>query len=257
MNTMSNSYKAYLIDLDGTMYKGNTPIKEAGGFVQRLRGSDLPFMFLTNNSTSKPIDVAEKLNRLNVQAFEDEIYTSSLATVDYLKSLEGNSAFVIGEVGLTSALQEAGFHLTDEDPDFVVVGLDREVSYEKFEKATLAIRNGSKFIATNKDTNLPTEKGFVPGAGSLVALLEASTRKKATFVGKPESIIMNEAIEHIGFAKEDVLMVGDNYETDILAGINNGIDTLLVLTGFTSKEELGQFEKQPTYTIENLDQWSF
>jgi len=254
---MSKEYKGYLIDLDGTMYIGNEPIKEAGGFIKRLRETELPFLFVTNNSTNHPAVVAKKLESLNVEAYEEEIYTSSLATTDFLKTLEGNSVFVIGEEGLKGSIEEAGFENNSKNPDHVVVGLDRNATYDDFEKATLAIRNGANFIATNKDTNLPTEKGLIPGTGALVALIEKATRKTPIFVGKPKSIIMNESIKHIGLNKEDVLMVGDNYETDILAGINNDIDTLLVLTGFTSESELTTFDKQPTFVIDNLDHWSF
>jgi len=254
---MSKEYKGYLIDLDGTMYIGSEPIKEAGGFIKRLRETNLPFLFVTNNSTNHPAVVADKLNSLNVEAYEEEIYTSSLATADFLRTMEGHAVFVIGEEGLKSSIEEAGYENNSKNPDHVVVGLDRNVTYDDFEKATLAIRNGANFIATNKDTNLPTEKGLIPGTGSLVALIEKATRKSPVFVGKPESIIMNESIKHIGLNKNDVLMVGDNYETDILAGINNDIDTLLVLTGFTSKSELETFDKQPTFVIDNLDHWSF
>lgn len=250
-------YKGYLIDLDGTMYKGAQPIPEAPGFIERLRKAGKPFLFLTNNSTSSPKDVAKKLTEtFNVEAYENEIYTSSLATADYLKTLKGDTVYVLGEKGLVEAVEAAGFTLTDDHPDHVVMGLDREVTYDKFEKATLAIQKGASFIATNKDTNLPTERGMVPGAGSLVALVEKATRVKPTFVGKPEAIIMDEAMKNIGLDKEDVLMVGDNYETDILAGINNDIDTLLVFTGFTSKEDLELVEKLPTHTIQTLDDWS-
>lgn len=253
---MSKEYKGYLVDLDGTMYKGNEPIKEAGGFIKRLREKNLPFLFVTNNSTRHPSEVANKLNALGVEAYAEEIYTSSLATADFLKTLEGDSVYVIGEEGLKDAIEEAGFEKDEQNPDHVVLGLDQNVTYADFETATLAIRKGANFIATNKDTNLPTEKGLIPGTGSLVSLLETATRKKPVFVGKPESIIMNEAIQHIGLHKEDVLMVGDNYETDILAGIDNDIDTLLVLTGFTLESELDNFDKQPTFIIYNLDQWS-
>lgn len=257
MKETIKDYKGYLIDLDGTMYKGTEPIPEAPGFIKRLRESNKPFLFLTNNSTASPKDVAEKLNgSFQVEAYEEEIYTSSQATADYLKTLDGSSVYVIGEKGLFEAIEQAGFTIDEENPDHVVIALDREVTYEKFEKATLAIQKGASFVATNKDTNLPTEKGLIPGAGSFVALLQTATRVEPTFIGKPEAIIMNEALKKIGLTKEEVLMVGDNYETDILAGINNDIDTLLVFTGFTSKEDLEIVEKLPTHTIQTLDDWS-
>lgn len=249
-------YKGYLIDLDGTMYKGSEPISEAPGFINQLRKAKKPFLFVTNNSTSSPKEVSKKLNeQFKIEAYESEVYTSSLATADYLKSLGGQTVYVVGEKGLIEAVLNAGFKMDEENPDHVVVGLDRALTYEKCEKATLAIQKGANFIATNKDTNLPTERGMVPGAGSVVALIEKATRIVPTFVGKPEAIIMDEAIKRIGFKKDEVLMVGDNYETDILAGINNEVDTLLVYTGFTKEEDMRTVIKQPTYAIQTLADW--
>lgn len=250
------TYKGYLIDLDGTMYKGAEKIPAAPRFIQRLREAAVPFLFLTNNSTSTPEDVAVRLtDHFGIEAYKEEVYTSSLATADYLTTLGVKSVYVIGEKGLREALKQAGFQEDEESPDAVVVGLDREVTYKDFETATLAIHNGAHFIGTNKDTNLPTERGLVPGAGSLVALLERATRQQPKFIGKPESIIMDEALQRIGLTKEEVLMVGDNYETDILAGLENGIDTLLVFTGFTSEEDLKAVQLQPTHTAQSLDDW--
>lgn len=249
-------YKGYLIDLDGTMYRGAEKIPAAPRFIKRLREAAVPFMFLTNNSTATPKDVAARLtDSFEIEAYEEEIYTSSLATADYLTTLDVKSVYVIGEKGLREALKQAGFQEEEENPDAVVVGLDQKVTYKDFEAATLAIHNGAHFICTNKDTNLPTERGLVPGAGSLAALLETSTRQKPLFVGKPESIIMDAALNRIGMEKNEVLMVGDNYETDILAGIENGVDTLLVFTGFTSEADLKLMERQPTHTVQTLDDW--
>lgn len=249
-------YKGYLIDLDGTMYKGQAPIKEAAPFIRRLKEKGLPHLFVTNNSTSSPEDVARKLNKqFDIPADFKDIYTSSLATADYLKTLEGTRVFLVGEKGLAEALTLAGFELVEEDPDHVVVGLDRELTYEKLTKAVLAIQKGATFIGTNKDTNLPTERGLTPGAGSLIALIETATKTPPTFIGKPEKIMMDAAVTKVNLAKEEVLMVGDNYETDILAGLNNGIDTLLVLTGFTSKDDLVTLAEQPTYVVDTLDDW--
>lgn len=248
-------YKGYLVDLDGTMYMGSKPIKEAGPFIERLRQADLPFLFLTNNSTASPEDVAQKLEKMGVHAKADEVYTSSLATVDYLDSQEGNKVYVIGEKGLQDAIESAGYEWDEENPDFVVLGLDRQVTYEKFETATLAIQKGASFICTNEDTNIPTDRGMSPSAGSLAALVERATNQKAQYIGKPEAIIMDKGIERLGLDKADVAMVGDNYKTDILAGINNGVDTILVFSGLTSPEALAQETQQPTYTINNLDEW--
>lgn len=251
------NYKGYFIDLDGTIYLGKEPIPAAKRFVSRLREANIPLLFLTNNSTKTQAEVAENLkNNFSIETAPEEVYTSSIATAAYLQSLnQGKKVFIIGETGLKQALQEAGFEVDTEMPDFVVVGLDRQVTYQEFETAALAIRKGARFIVTNKDTSLPNEKGLVPGTGSLAALLIAATRVEPTFIGKPEAIIMEEALKAIGLSKKEVLMVGDNYETDILAGIQNGIDTLLVYSGFTKKEEMTNVSQLPTYQLDSLDDW--
>lgn len=250
-------YKGYLIDLDGTMYRGKEPIPAAPRFIERLQNSHTPFLFVTNNTTKTQAEVATDLREnFGITVSTETVYTGSLATAAYLKGLNaGNKVFAIGETGLKSALADAGFVAEKDQPDFVVVALDRKATYADFEAATLAIHKGARFIATNKDTNMPTEKGMVPGAGSLAALVIAATRVQPTFIGKPEAIIMEEAVATIGLDKKDVLMVGDNYETDILAGIHNGIDTLLVYTGFTKPEDLSTDMAQPTYQVQSLDEW--
>ena len=164
---------------------------------------------------------------------------------------------MIGEPGLIDPILAAGYVWEEENPDYVVVGLDNDVTYEKFVKATLAIQKGATFIGTNPDKNIPTERGLLPGAGSVIAMVEASTQQKAIYIGKPEAIIMEKAVEILGMEKADVLMVGDNYTTDILAGINNGIDSLLVLSGFTQKSDVPMLPVPPTYLVDSLDEWSF
>ena len=253
---MSKEYAGYLIDLDGTMYNGAEKIAEAAGFIERLRKANKPFLFLTNNSTSKNEDVVDKLKKVSdVEAYPQEVFTSTMATISHLEKNNLNRVFMIGEGGLDEGLRNAGFEISDQEVDAVVVGLDREVTYKDLEKATLLIRAGAKFIATNPDTNLPTERGLVPGNGALIAFLETSTNQKATVIGKPEAIIMNAAIEAIGLDKEKVVMVGDNYTTDIQAGIQNNVDTLLVLTGFTAKEDVEKLPIPPTHVVETLNEW--
>lgn len=253
---MSKEYAGYLIDLDGTMYNGSEKIAEAAGFIERLRKAEKPFLFLTNNSTSKNEDVVDKLKKVSdVEAYPEEVYTSTMATISYLEKNNLNRIFMIGEGGLDAGLRNAGFEISDNEVDAVVVGLDRSVTYKELETATLLIRAGAKFIATNPDTNLPTERGLVPGNGALVAFLETSTNQKATVIGKPEAVIMNAAIEAIGLDKKEVVMVGDNYTTDIQAGIQNNVDTLLVLTGFTAKEDVATLPTPATHVVETLDDW--
>ena len=165
------------------------------------------------------------------------------------------SVYVIGEFGLKQAILDRGFHFEEKTPDYVVVGLDYDVTYHKFEMATLAIKRGAHFIGTNADTNLPNERGLVPGAGSVIALVECSTQQRADYVGKPETIIMEKALKKMGLNKEDVVMVGDNYMTDIQAGINFGIDTMLVYTGVSTKEQVAQKTILPTIELDSLDEW--
>lgn len=254
---MSKNYAGYFIDLDGTMYNGTEKIKEAADFVERLRAANKPLLFLTNNSTSHPEDVVKKLKAVSdVEAYPEEIFTSTMATIAYLDKQEKvKRVYVIGEAGLKDGLADAGYELTEENVDAVIVGLHREVTYHDFEIATLLIQKGAQFISTNTDTNLVTERGLVPGSGALAAFLETTTGVRPTVIGKPEAIIMDAAIEAIGLKKEEVIMVGDNYNTDIQAGIRNGIDTLLVLTGFTSKEEIETLPTPATHVVDTLDKW--
>ena len=251
-------YAGYMIDLDGTIYRGKEKIPAAKRFIERLQEHDIPFLFVTNNSTQAPIKVVENLaNNFDIHVKEENVYTSALATADYIADLnkDKRSVYVIGEVGLKQAILDKGFHFEETNPDYVVVGLDYDVTYHKFELATLAIKRGAKFIGTNADTNLPNERGLGPGAGSVIALVECSTQQKATYIGKPETIIMEKALERLGLPKDEVVMVGDNYMTDIKAGINFGIDTMLVYTGVSTRELVRKQEIAPTIELGSLDEW--
>ena len=251
-------YAGYMIDLDGTIYRGKEKIPAAKRFIERLQEHDIPFLFVTNNSTQAPIKVVENLaNNFDIHVKEENVYTSALATADYIADLnkDKRSVYVIGEVGLKQAILDKRFRFEETNPDYVVVGLDYDVTYHKFELATLAIKRGAKFIGTNADTNLPNERGLVPGAGSVIALVECSTQQKATYIGKPETIIMEKALERLGLPKDEVVMVGDNYMTDIKAGINFGIDTMLVYTGVSTRELVRKQEIAPTIELGSLDEW--
>lgn len=252
-------YSGYLIDMDGTIYLGSEPIPAGKRFVDRLQEKEIPFLFVTNNTTKSPASVQTRLaNEFDIHVESKLIYTASLATIDYMKDdAKGKKVYVIGEAGLIDLILDAGFVWEEEKPDYVVVGLDSEVTYEKFTIATLAIQKGATFIGTNSDKNLPNERGLVPGAGALVSLLETATQTEPIYVGKPEAVIMEKALDRIGLSKDEVLMVGDNYETDIRSGINNDIDTLLVLSGFTPKSAVPSLPVAPTYVIDSLDEWDF
>lgn len=255
---VTKEYRAYLIDLDGTMYRGSEKIAEAPLFVNELRARKIPHLFVTNNATKTPEQVAKTLNQMGIYAKPEDVFTSSLATTQYMKELsQGKTVYVIGEIGLKEAIKNAGFKETEENPDFVVVGMDREVNYAKLATAALAIRRGATFIATNRDRAIPTERGLLPGNGAITGALSLTTGIEPIVIGKPEAIIVKQALERLDVHKEEAIMVGDNYETDIVAGINYGIDTLIVHTGFTSPEELREKPIQPTYAITDLSEWQF
>jgi 4-nitrophenyl phosphatase len=249
-------YKGYLIDLDGTMYKGTERIEAASDFVKRLRKKNIPYLFVTNNSSRTPAQVAEKLREFDIPAEEELVFTTSMATANYIYDRKKDaSIYLIGEEGIRTALGEKGFQFAGEHADYVVVGIDRELTYEKLAVACLAVRNGAVFLSTNADVALPTERGFMPGNGSITAVITVSTKTKPTFIGKPESIIVEQALKVLGTNKNETLMVGDNYDTDIMAGMNAGMDTLLVHTGVTTRELLSGYDRHPTYSIDSLDQW--
>lgn len=252
------SYKGYLIDLDGTMYRGTEQIAEAAGFINDLRKRGIPYLFVTNNSSRTPAQVADKLRSIGISTEDDQVFTTSMATANYIaEQKKGASVYVVGEEGIIEALKEKGMKLVDEHPDYLVMGIDRGVNYEKLSKACLAVRNGAVFISTNGDIAIPTEQGLLPGNGSLTSVVSVSTQVQPIFIGKPESVIVEQALRVLGVPKEETIMVGDNYDTDILAGINAGIDTLLVHTGVTTKERLKQYKEQPTHVVDTLDLWRF
>jgi 4-nitrophenyl phosphatase len=249
-------YKGYLIDLDGTMYKGSERIEAASDFVKRLRDKNIPYLFVTNNSSRTPEQVSEKLQQFDIPSNEKLVFTTSQATANFIyEQKKDASVYVIGEEGIRTALEEKGFVFAGENADYVVVGIDREINYEKLAIACLAVRNGAIFISTNGDIALPTERGLLPGNGSFTSVITVSTQTKPIFIGKPESIIMEQALKVLGTNKDETLMVGDYYDTDILAGMNTGLDTLLVHTGVTTKELLTGYDRQPTYAIHSLDEW--
>ncbi|EHJ57273.1 TIGR01457 family HAD hydrolase [Streptococcus urinalis FB127-CNA-2] len=251
------TYSGYLIDLDGTIYKGKNRIPAGERFIERLQKANIPYLLVTNNTTRTPKMVKDMLSdQFNIETPLETIYTATMATVDYMNDMKrGKTVYVIGETGLKSAIMEAGYVEDTESPAYVVVGLDSQVTYEMLAIATLAIQKGALFIGTNPDLNIPTERGLLPGAGSINALIEAATRVKPVYIGKPNAIIMNKSLEILDVKRERAVMVGDNYLTDIMAGIQNDIDTILVTTGFTSPEEVPNLPIKPSHVIASLDEW--
>ncbi|WP_027726331.1 TIGR01457 family HAD-type hydrolase [Tuberibacillus calidus] len=249
-------YQGYLFDLDGTVYRGREPIPGAVALLRQLKASGIPYMFVTNNSTKTPEDVAQTLTAMDIPCTAEDVITSSMALAGYLQEKHPEAkVYVIGENGLWTAVREAGFTVTANKPDYVAVGMDRQLTYEKLAEACLAIRGGATFLSTNPDVALPTERGLLPGNGSITALLQVATGVTPIFIGKPEPIIIRQALERLGLAASDVLMVGDNYQTDILAGLRAGVDTLFVQTGVTTAEELAKVDEPPTYTVASLAEW--
>lgn len=259
---LTKKYKNYLIDLDGTMYRGTEKIVEAKIFIDRAIKQGANYYFLTNNTTKTPEQVAANLTENHgIKANAEQIITPSLATAFYIKeqndSLKEKSAYVIGEFGLKKAIFSTGIQLNEISPDYVIVGLDYDVTYHKFELATLAIKRGAKFIGTNADTNLPNERGLVPGAGSVISLVETATQQRATYIGKPDKPIIDFALNKFNLSKDESIIVGDNYNTDILCGLNNGVDSLLVYTGVSTKEDIAKKDRKPSFEVDNLAQWEF
>ncbi|WP_099160006.1 TIGR01457 family HAD-type hydrolase [Virgibacillus ndiopensis] len=249
-------YNGYLIDLDGTMYLGNERIEAATEFVDALHEQNIPYLFLTNNSSKTQAQVSDKLNKMEIKSTPEHVFTSSMATAKYIKQQKKAArCYVIGEEGLYDALENEGLIVAKEECDFVIVGIDREVNYEKLAGACLAIRNGAEFISTNGDVAIPTERGLLPGNGAITSVITVSTGSEPTFIGKPETVIMNEAMNTLGMDKKNILMVGDNYNTDILAGVHAGIDTLMVFTGVTPFKNYPNLDKKPTYYVHSLQEW--
>ena len=249
-------YKGYLIDLDGTIYKGKDRIPAGETFVHELQKRDIPYLFVTNNTTRTPESVKEMLaQNFNIDTPLSTVYTATLVTIDYMNDLGlEKTVYVVGEAGLKEAIKAAGYVEDKENPAYVVVGLIGK-STMKICHSNSCYSKGAHFIGTNPDLNIPTERGLLPGAGSPIMLLEVATRVKPVYIGKPNAIIMDKAVEHLGLEREELIMVGDNYLTDIWAGIDNGIPTLLVTTGFTKAEEVAGLPIALTHVVSSLAEW--
>lgn len=233
---MKKKYKGYLIDLDGTVYTGKIRIDTAREFIVRLVEQKIPYLFVTNNSLRTPEQVNELLVEMDIPSTPEHVFTVGQATANYVKEQKADAkVFLIGEEGVHKPFSELGIQLVTEHPDYVVTGLDRSITYQKLADACVAVRAGATFISTNPDIALPTEKGFYPGNGALTSVISTSTQIKPTFIGKPEPIIMEQSVKLLGIPKEDVIMVGDYYGTDIMAGINAGIDTILFNRRFAER----------------------
>ena len=224
-------YQALLFDLDGTVYKGSKAINGAPEFFKKLHSKKIPYLFLTNRCNRLPEKVSDHLNELGIICKKENVLTSAHAAATYFKA---GKAYVIGEIGLTQILKDHHIQLTEEKPDAVIVGFDEGINYQKLEKATRFILNGARFIATNTDTCINTDKGISPENGPIVAALQNATGVAPEVVGKPQPMMVDAAAQILKLPKTKMIIIGDNPDTDILCGLNAGIDTALILTGITS-----------------------
>lgn len=246
---------AYLIDLDGTLYRGTEVIDDAPEFIKWLQRTGKKYLFVTNNSSRRPEQVAEHLRHLGIDAEPEDVFTSSQVAATYIAADQdrGNRVFIVGEEGLHHALTEiAGCTIADDAVDYVVQGIDRDFSYRKLKQASLLIQAGATYLATNVDKALPTEEGLLPGAGSLLAAIQTASGTKPIVMGKPEARMIDYAVQNLGVSKDRAVVIGDNLETDILAGVNAGVRTVLVLTGFSKREHIEAAAGAPTLIVDTL-----
>lgn len=255
MTTMNNAPKpltemppvsAWLSDMDGVLVKENRALPGAEQFLDALRRKGYPFLVLTNNSIFTNRDLSARLARSGLDVPEDNIWTSANATAAFLSQQSPDStAFVIGEAGLTTALHGAGYIMTDQDPEYVVLGETRNYDFNAITSAIRLIESGAKFIATNPDVTGPSDDGTLPATGSIAAMITAATGKRPYFVGKPNPVMIRAGLNKIGAHSERAAMVGDRMDTDIQAGVEAGLRTHLVLSGSTSLEQVEQYPYRP------------
>ena len=243
----------FICDMDGVIYHGNQLIPHVKEFVEWMEKNDKHYLFLTNGSGRSPRELAQKLGRMGLSVGEEHFYTSAQATAAFLSSqCKGGSAYVIGEPGLTYALYEAGFSMNDVNPDYVVFGGTKSINYEQIEKASRLVMNGAKLIGTNSDLTDPSEKGIIPACRALIAPIELTTGRRAYYIGKPNPLMMRHALNRLGCHRADIALIGDRMDTDIIAGIETEIDTVLVLSGVTKQEDLEKFPYRPKYIMKDV-----
>lgn len=245
--------KAVLMDMDGVLIRGSQVIPGAVDFIERLKRDAVPFMVLTNNSRFTPRDLHARLMSIGLDIPEKNIFTSALATARFLDTQRPQStAYVMGEAGLTTALHEIGYVMTEHSPEYVVLGETLSYSYSQLTRASQLIMAGARFIATNPDPNGPTDRGIVPACGAVAALITEATGVKAYFVGKPNPLMMRAALRQIGAHSEETVMIGDRMDTDMVAGIESGLETILVLTGVTTADSVDRFPYRPHRVAESI-----
>jgi NagD protein len=243
----------YLMDMDGVLVHEEHLIPGADKLIAELTERGTPFLVLTNNSIYTPRDLRARLHRTGLDVPETAIWTSALATAKFLNSQRPyGSAFVIGEAGLTTALHEIGYVLTDRDPDYVVLGETRTYSFTAITTAIRLIVDGARFIATNPDATGPSRQGPLPATGSVAALIERATGHAPYFVGKPNPLMMRSALNTLGAHSESTLMIGDRMDTDVRSGLEAGLRTILVLTGISDRDTAERFPYRPSRIVESV-----
>jgi 5'-nucleotidase len=253
MTSRPRTVRAWLSDMDGVLVHEEEPIPGAADFVAKLTRTGRPFLLLTNNSIFTPRDLKARLHRSGIDVPEDAIWTSALATAQFLDDQRPEStAYVIGEAGLTTALHEIGYVMTDRDPEYVVLGETRTYSFEAITTAIRLIEKGARFIATNPDVSGPSQQGAIPATGSVAALITKATGVDPYFVGKPNPLMMRSALNRIDAHSETTVMVGDRMDTDMISGLEAGLRTVLVLTGSTKREQVERFPYRPTTVVDSI-----
>jgi NagD protein len=245
--------ESWLTDMDGVLIHEGSLIPGAEEFIAALRAAERAFLVLTNNSIYTPRDLRARLARTGIDVPEDAIWTSAMATAQFLDTQRPNgSAYVIGEAGLTTALHEAGYTLTDSDPDYVVLGETRNYSFEAITRAIRLVTDGARFICTNPDPTGPSPEGLLPACGSVAALITKATGVDPYFVGKPNPLMMREALNKIDAHSESSAMVGDRMDTDVLCGLEAGLRTFLVLTGVTQADDVDRYPYRPSTVVPSV-----
>ena len=244
---------SYLTDMDGVLVHEDHLVPGADKFLAELRVNEIPFLVLTNNSIRTPRDLQARLRHTGLDIPEEAIWTSALATATFLNDQRPNgTAYVVGESGLTTALHEIGYVLTDSDPDYVVLGETRTYSFEAITTAIRLVDRGARFIATNPDATGPSREGLLPATGSVAALITRATGKEPYYVGKPNPLMMRSALRRIGAHSQSTVMIGDRMDTDIVSGLEAGMRTVLVTTGISTRDSVEQFPYRPTLVVDSV-----
>jgi NagD protein len=247
--------KNYLIDMDGVLITGKKIIPGADQFIDRMNALNIKFLVLTNNSMYTPGDLAHRLQSMGLKISKDQIFTSALATARFLHAQKPiGKAYVIGESGLTEAIHDAGYILTNIEPDYMVLGETFAYNFEQIKVAVRLVMQGARFIGTNPDANGPSDGGIVPACGAMAALIEKASGRSPFFIGKPNPVMIRSALNYLGVHSENTVMIGDRMDTDILAGIESGLETILVLSGVTRLDEVPAYPYQPHSIVQSVNE---